>query len=199
MASGGPDAARSWVRAVHQKGADLLAALLDRLAERKYGGHVIICSGVDSETLAAVEKQARTSCLRMKPSLEKPVDKRALAAALEAGTVAGGVDVRLARAEAIVGDDAQARRFQTGVDGEFELAFAAADLDVAADLVGGGAINDGAGEIMFFFQVLTGVLGNQEMFILEKFFKMWHCREILSWFDSLNQALRHTANFIVED
>jgi CheY-like chemotaxis protein len=56
--------------------------LLDRLAERKYAGHVIICSGVDAETLAAVEDQARASGLKMKPSIEKPADKHALAAAL---------------------------------------------------------------------------------------------------------------------
>ena len=57
--------------------------LLDRLAERKFGGHVIICSGVDAETLAAVEQQARANGLRMKPSINKPLDKHALAAALE--------------------------------------------------------------------------------------------------------------------
>ena len=57
--------------------------LLDRLAERKFAGHVIICSGVDSETLAAVEEQARANGLKMKGSIGKPLDKRALAAAME--------------------------------------------------------------------------------------------------------------------
>jgi CheY-like chemotaxis protein len=57
--------------------------LLDRLAERKYSGHVIICSGVDHETLTAVEAQARASGLNMKPSLSKPLDQQALAATLE--------------------------------------------------------------------------------------------------------------------
>jgi len=56
--------------------------LLDRLAERKYAGHVILCSGVDSEILAAVEEQARASGLRMSRSIEKPPDKHALAEAL---------------------------------------------------------------------------------------------------------------------
>lgn len=57
--------------------------LLDRLAERKYPGYVIICSGVDSDTLAAVETQARDSGLNMRPSLSKPLDPQALASALE--------------------------------------------------------------------------------------------------------------------
>lgn len=57
--------------------------LLDRLAERKYPGYVIIFSGVGSETLAAVEMQARNSGLNMKPSLAKPLDTHALATALE--------------------------------------------------------------------------------------------------------------------
>ena len=57
--------------------------LLDRLAERRFGGYVIISSGVDSETLAAVENQARTSGLNLKPSLGKPLDRQALAASLE--------------------------------------------------------------------------------------------------------------------
>lgn len=57
--------------------------LLDRLAERRFAGDVVICSGVDSETLTAVEAQARASGLNMQPSIQKPLDRHSMAAALE--------------------------------------------------------------------------------------------------------------------
>lgn len=56
---------------------------LDRLAARKFCGHVIISSGVDCETRAAVENQARASGLNMMPGIGKPPDKQALADSLE--------------------------------------------------------------------------------------------------------------------
>ena len=46
--------------------------LLDRLAERNFRGHVIICSGVDPATLEAVEAQARAAGLNILPGIGKP-------------------------------------------------------------------------------------------------------------------------------
>ena len=57
--------------------------LLGRLAERKFDGNVLICSGVDSETLEAVESQARASGLNLGPSIRKPMDRHSMTAALE--------------------------------------------------------------------------------------------------------------------
>ena len=57
--------------------------LLERLAERHYSGHILICSGVDAETLEAVEKQARSSGLDIVASLGKPISQHDLVEAFE--------------------------------------------------------------------------------------------------------------------
>lgn len=56
--------------------------LLDRLAERKYPGRVIICSGVDDETLAAVEAMARKNGLNLGSSITKPPNRKRLTSVL---------------------------------------------------------------------------------------------------------------------
>lgn len=56
--------------------------LLDRLAERKFSGWVVICSGVDQKTLAAVEAQARDKGLKLGPRIAKPPSKKKLTSVL---------------------------------------------------------------------------------------------------------------------
>jgi CheY-like chemotaxis protein len=56
--------------------------MLSRLADRKYHGAVIFVSGVDRDTLSAVEKLARESNVRLIGSLPKPPDKNMLSSLL---------------------------------------------------------------------------------------------------------------------
>jgi CheY-like chemotaxis protein len=56
--------------------------MLSRLSDRKYDGAVIIVSGVDSDTLSAVEKLAHESNVRLTGSLPKPPDKNVLSDSL---------------------------------------------------------------------------------------------------------------------
>ncbi len=52
--------------------------MLSRLSDRKYDGAVIFVSGVDGDTLSAVEDLARESNVRLIGSLPKPPDKNML-------------------------------------------------------------------------------------------------------------------------
>ncbi len=52
---------------------------LTRLSDRRYPGRVIITSGVDAETLAAVEEHARGKDVRILGVLPKPLNASALA------------------------------------------------------------------------------------------------------------------------
>jgi CheY-like chemotaxis protein len=52
--------------------------MLSRLADRKYTGFIIIVSGVDEETLHAVEKLAHDHNVSLTGSLAKPPDIQAL-------------------------------------------------------------------------------------------------------------------------
>ena len=51
---------------------------LSRLSDRKYSGHVIIISGVDDDTLSAVEKYAHDSNVNLTGCLSKPADEQVM-------------------------------------------------------------------------------------------------------------------------
>jgi CheY-like chemotaxis protein len=51
---------------------------LSRLSDRKYTGYVVIVSGVDDDTLGAVEKYARDCNVRLVGCLSKPPDEQLL-------------------------------------------------------------------------------------------------------------------------
>ena len=52
--------------------------VLSRLSDRKYSGYVIIVTGVDDDTLCAVETYARDCNVRLMGCLSKPPDLRLL-------------------------------------------------------------------------------------------------------------------------
>lgn len=52
--------------------------LIERLGDRGYGGHVIVTSGVDTETLTSVEALARESGMAILGCLSKPLEAAAL-------------------------------------------------------------------------------------------------------------------------
>jgi CheY-like chemotaxis protein len=56
--------------------------MLSRLSDRKYDGAVIIISGVDSDTLSAVEKLACESNVKLIGSMPKPSDTDELSSLL---------------------------------------------------------------------------------------------------------------------
>ena len=54
------------------------AEMLSRLSDRKYPGSVIIVSGVDKDTLSAVEKLAHDCNIKLAGSMTKPTNQQAL-------------------------------------------------------------------------------------------------------------------------
>lgn len=55
---------------------------LERLADRKYAGQVILTSGVNEEILTLVEKKARDKEIQLLGTLPKPLDAKSLTALL---------------------------------------------------------------------------------------------------------------------
>lgn len=52
--------------------------LINRLAEQRYAGHLVLTSGVDEQTLASVEEVARTVGVNVLGCLTKPITAAAL-------------------------------------------------------------------------------------------------------------------------